>query len=296
MERKTTINSKITSDNTIFYSTANAGYAVYAAVSLLTIRDHIPAAKLCILSSGLSAYDKKILQKNHIDYNEIDLRKEFTRTWEYPIDCYYIFAGPEMFCEQGYKYSVYVDGDVLCYANPLDGVGEVKGVAGATSAPVDGIYTSIFGEDWEKISLHWSLGRSIARKPRINSGVVYFNNQYMSRISLLKKAGELFRQSVKHDMPRKGDDSLFSLFQYVHLKENEVRHLFPEYNFVLQFNEWRYPVKNLKFFHFSIDKPWKKKPYSHDDPRLNIFNPYVRKWRIKLLATAPKSWARTIYR
>ncbi len=279
--------------NTIFYSTASSGYAIYSAVSLLTIRDYLPKAKLCILSSGLSDYDKKILNKNNIEYRELDLKNEFTRSWEYPIDCYYIFAGPEFFWEKGYEYSVYVDGDTLCRANPLLGVEPPLAVAGVPSAAVDGEYTSVFGGDWEKIKKVWNLPADRARHPRINSGIVYFNNSKMTDMHLLEKAADLFQKSVTNGIPRKGDDSLFSLLQYVYLSEKDVKHLSPKYNFVLQFNDWRYPVDDLRFFHFSMDKPWKKRPYQHDDAQ-SMFNPYIKMWRAKFRQTAPRAWLKNV--
>jgi lipopolysaccharide biosynthesis glycosyltransferase len=282
-------------DNTIFYSTGSAGYAVYSVVSLLTIRDYLPDAKLCVLSSGLNSYDLKILNKHAIDYQIFDLSNKFTQMWDYPIDCYYLFAGPELFYEQGYDYSVYLDGDVLCKQDPLNDAGIITGLAGVISAPQNGQYTSIFGEDWPKIQEVWGLSSDTANRKRINSGVVYFNNKKMSDFKLLEKASELFIESLNNNIPRKGDDSLFSLLQYVYSKDLTVKYLDPTYNYVLQFNEWNYPIKDLVFFHFSLDKPWKKHPYKHENSDLDIFNPYVKEWRSNLRKVAPKAWLQSIW-
>jgi lipopolysaccharide biosynthesis glycosyltransferase len=287
--------NNMNTDNSIFYSTANAGYAIYSATSLLTVRDHLPDAKLCVLSSGLNEYDIKILKKHGISYEILDLSDKFTKIWDYPIECYYLFAGPEVFHKQGYAYSVYIDGDVLCNHNPLNRMGHIKGAAGVISAPQKGKYISIFGEDWPIIKKLWGLPSKLAHQKRINSGVVYFNNKAMADFNLLQKASELFIKSVDNNIPRKGDDSLFSLLQYVYSKDLPVSYLDPAFNYVLQFNEWRYPVKNLVFFHFSIDKPWKKHPYSHDNSDLDTFNPYVKTWRSKFRQVAPKSWLKSIW-
>lgn len=281
--------------NTAFFSTASAGYALYAATSLLTIRDHIPNAKLYVLSSGLSEKDKKVLDRHDITYHELDLSSAFTKTWEYPIDCYYIFAGPEFLRKQGYDFSVYIDGDVLCAQNPLDGLPEVVGVAGVASAGENKDYTGIFGSDWNKIKKIWSVPQSTAKRKRVNAGVVYFNNHKMEQIGLLRKATNLFQKSLECDIPRKGDDSLFSLLQYVHLSEQEVAILPSRYNFVLQFNKWIYPIKDLVFFHFSIDKPWKQNPYLHEDASLNEFNPLVKHWRSKYKIVSFVDYMRTEY-
>lgn len=285
------------SKNTIFYSTANAGYAIYSATSLLSIRRHIPDANLCVLSSGLSTYDKKILKKHTIDYRELDLSNMFTKTWDYPIDCYYIFAGPEIFAKMGYEYSIYIDGDVLCTSNPLRGISGVKCFAGVESASYKGEYIGIFGDDWQVINRFWELPENISTKPRIQSGVVYFNNGCMQEYDFLKNAADIYQKCIDRGIPRKGDDSLFSLMQYVLFSDKDMQILPAAYNYVPQFHKkWHYPIDGLVFFHFTLNKPWKFKPYSHNNPNLGLFNTYIRQWRSVYRTTAPKSWLRTVMR
>lgn len=287
--------SELNTKNTAFFSTADTGYAIYAATSLLGIRRYLPDAQLFVLTSGLTGYEKKILQNSGIECLELDLNHKFTRTWDYPVEAFYMFAGPELFFERGFAYSVYLDGDVLCKRNPLQDLPEISGVAGVPSAANEGNNVAIFGEDWKTIVKTWNLPKVIERRRRVNSGVVYFNNQRMKDVGLLEKAADLFHKCLQLNIPRKGDDSLFSLLQYVYLKEADVQYLEPRFNFVLQFNDhWHYPINDLVFFHFSIDKPWKERPYSHDDPRLNIFNPYVREWRARFRQVAPWAWLRLI--
>jgi hypothetical protein len=266
---------------------------VYAAISLLTIRDHIPDAKLYIISAGLSKYDKKLLNKYNIGYKIIDLSNLYTKIWDYPIECYYLFSGPEYFKELGYEYSVYIDGDVLCKNNPLLNISGDFDIAGVVSAPQKGQYISIFGNDWSTIKKIWKLPDSLKFNKRINSGVVYFNNSKMKKFKLQDKASEVYKTCLTNNIPRKGDDSLFSLLQYIYFESLSIKYLKPEFNFVLQFNEWKYPVKGLIFFHFSIDKPWKKRPYTHNDVNLNIYNPYVILWRAKFRKVAFTRWTKS---
>lgn len=284
--------NKLTSDNTVFYSSANAGYAVYAATSLMTIRDHLPDAKLFMLSSGLSDHERRLLENNNIQYIEQDLSHLFTQTWEYPIDCYYLFSGPEIFLGLGYDFSVYVDGDILCMGDPLLEVKNVSTVAGVESRGYDGKYTSIFGDDWARICNEWSLPKDRAKRKRINAGVVYFNNHDMKNRNFLNAAAELFRVSLEKGIPRKGDDSLFSLYQYVYLDESDILILPPKFNYVIQFNDGA-PKEDPVFFHFSVDKPWKIKPYAHDNKELNIFNSYVKAWRLKFRKVTFIDWLKS---
>lgn len=264
-------------DNTVFYSSANSGYIQYAATSLVSIRRHIPSAKLFILSSGMTDKEKALLHKMDIGFHEVDFTDGFYQTWQYPVDCYYLFAGPEIFLKIGYKYSVYVDGDILCKGNPL--VDSVEGISGVQSASHGGKYTSIFGDDWSVIRQEWGLAESVSRQPRINSGIVYFNNSEMKNFRLLEKTFILFNRCIELNIPRKGDDSLFSLLQYVYKEDISISHLPLVYNYVLQFTPDRsYPIPDLVFFHFSIDKPWKVKPYEHVDKSIEVYNPLVAEW------------------
>lgn len=281
----------INENNTVFYSTANAGYAIFAATSLLTIRKQVPNAKLLVLSSGLSDYDKKILDKNNIDYLELDLSDKFTKTWDYPIECFYIFAGPELLYSQGVEYSVYVDGDILCKTDPLSNMPHVAGIA---SAAQDSDAASIFGVDFDKIKKIWNIPEGSDQRRRINSGVVYFNNKRMTQIRLQDRSAELFQICLASDIPRKGDDSLLSLLQYVVFDIDDIKYLSSSYNYALQFNDWFYPVTDLVFFHFSIDKPWKKRPYRHSDEKLDVFNPYVREWRSVFIKVSPIQWLKSL--
>ena len=265
------------SGNTVFFSTANSGYAEYALTSLLTIRKHVPDANLYLLSSGLSMDERSLAARFGVEVHEVDLSSVFYKTWDYPIDCYYMFAGPEILGRAGYKYSVYVDGDTLCKSSPF--IAAFEGVTGVAAEGKDGIYTSIFGDDWPSIRREWDMPDSVAKRQRVNAGIVYFNNESMSKFNLLDKASKVFDSCVTLDIPRKGDDSLFSLMQYIYREEVEVSFIALEYNYVLQFTRDRvYPISGLVFFHFSIDKPWKNNPYEHEDDSLMCYNPAVQEW------------------
>lgn len=271
--------------NTAFYSTANSGYLQYAVTSLLTIRNYIPDAHLSILGSGATEYEHALMSENDINFIELDLTDRFTKTWDYPVECYYIFAGPEQLHDKGYEYSVYIDGDILCGGDPLEGLADVDCIAGVASSRVDGKTIGIFGDDWPKLRSLYDIPSEREKRDRINAGVVYFNNKKMQELDLLNKSVDVYNECLENNIPRKGDDSLFSLLQMIFLDDKDFDYLGSEYNYVLQFNtDWSMPVENLKFFHFSIDKPWKEDPYQHSDSRLDVFNPYVKEWRSKFLS------------
>lgn len=287
------MSGSLSTSNTVFFSTANAGYAIYAATSLLTVRDKCPGAQLYILSAGLSDDDKKILERNDIGYHEIDLRSTFTQTWQYPIECFYIFAGPEIFRKLGFDYSVYIDGDVLCVADPLIGVDDVLGVA---SAEQNDEYANIFGDDIAVIRDIWGDDIGDGSQKRMNTGVVYFNNQRMQDIALMEKASSLYEKCLERDIPRKGDDSLFALFRYVYLQDDDVLYLPAGYNYTPHYNKWAYPIEGLVFFHFTLGKPWNTEEYQYKGRSSEVFDGYVREWRRVLKSVSWSTWLSAYYK
>lgn len=275
----------MTPENTVFFSSCDDYYAVYTIASLLTVRDYVPKAKLALIGSSFSSRTIKLLERHNTAYYELDLSKEFFAHWPpYPVEGYY-FAGPELFHKKGFRYSVYLDGDVLCTANPLT-IQEPTFLAGVAGPIGKAIF--IGKEDWKTIKKKWPE-KSCCNK-RTQAGVVYFNNKYAAKSHFLAKITELFKECVDLGIPRKDDDSLLALFERVRLKDYEIDIVDNIYNFVPQFNSWSYPINDLRFFHFSLDKPWKYHPYSHEDSGQAIFNPYVKQWRKKLFYVSKRRW------
>lgn len=261
---------RLDSKNTAFYSTCNNDYIEKSAASLLSIRKFIPDAKLFIISRNIDEDKKNKLDSLNIGYIDIDLRGIFFRHWEYPIECYYIFAGPELLLEKGFKYSIYVDGDVICTGNPLKKVHFIKGVAGTFVGDCRGV---IF-DDLPTIKSHFKLDDKAITRLRIASAVVYFNNQRMKKIGLLKTAKKLFKECIEINCPRKGDDSLFTLMQLLYFKKSDVKNLGANYDYFPAIFGEELP-EDIVFLHLVATKPW------HDyDQKLNpkIIG-FIKEWR-----------------
>lgn len=244
------------SENTIFYSTANKGYVSKAATSLLSIRTQIPDAKLYIISSGMSDAERELLSENDIEYHEVDYKNRFYQTWEYPVDAYYIFFGPEFFSQLNYLYSVYVDGDVYCSASPYIAKGFTELIAGA-GFDID--YTTIFLGDTKQLEEKWKT--TFEPRKRLNTGVVYFNNKKAAKLRLFDKAAKLYDECIKAGLPRKGDDSLLALLLYIYVDKSDIHYLSERYNATTH-NNIDTKVDDIVFTHFTGDKPWN---YSNTD-------------------------------
>lgn len=264
----------LTINNTAFFSCASDSYIYRAAVSLLSIRKTLPNARLYILSKYISDNNKRFLNKHSIQYIELDLTYLFFQIWQYPIECYYIFAGPELFYKLGFQYCVYIDGDTLCMKNPIKNIPQIHDIAGVTANTFD----ELFGPEGCKIASHFHIPNELFYTPRIQSGILYMNNAALKKIHFLNKSATLYYDSWKIGHPRKGDDSLLALFLLVNHNSLKPTILNNDYNCMPHFQGFSTRPTTV-FFHFTIDKPWKYHPYQHESHRHDIFNPYTKAWR-----------------
>ena len=264
----------LSTKNTVFFSTANDAYIFQAATSLLSIRRFLPKAKLYILSREISDKNKRFLKRCHINYIEVDLTYLFFQSWEYPIECYYLFAGPETFKKLGFKYSVYLDGDVLCLNNPIKDCPPIKDIGGVEA----NTFKELFGAEKDDIAANFSIPTKLFSKHRIQSGVIYMNNNALTKLNFLEQCGKLYYDSWEKAHPRKGDDSLFALFQLTNNASLNPTLLEDKYNYMPNFKSCK-TDDSIILLHFTLDKPWKFHPYSHSDQNQNIFNKYIKIWR-----------------
>ena len=218
----------LTTNNTVFFSSANDSYIFQAATSLLSVRRFLPNANLYILSKHISSKNKRLLKKHSINYIELDLTYLFFQVWQYPTECYYIFAGPELFKKLGYKYSIYMDGDIICLKNPLENCPPIHDIGGVCA----NTFNELFGPDKDSL---------------------------IEEFKLLQKSGDLYYKAWKRCCPRKGDDSLFALFLLANYSNLSPVTLDEAYNYMPHFKEFAIKDSTV-FFHFTLDKPWKHHP------------------------------------
>ena len=235
------------------YSTADDAYALKAAVSLLSIREKADI-DLFIVGRNFTKSKKSILASHGIGCIEIDLASNFDMAWDYPAECYYLFAGPKIFKDRGYQYSIYVDGDIYCNADPLAPLeNELDMFAGVPNGKI----VDILQADVGKITKKWQVVPGEGE--RIQTGVLYFNNKNVDAINFLEIISEIYKTSIAIDAPRKGDDSLFALFQMLH-PELSYRYLNSNFNYIQQEQDCDDSIlsEQVIFFHFTglATKPW----------------------------------------
>jgi lipopolysaccharide biosynthesis glycosyltransferase len=178
-----------------------------------------------------------------------------------------------------------MDGDIYCNNDPMIDLASVTMFGGITVHKT----ADIFGKDLNTIHEHFDITNP--QQNRMNNGVVYYNNKKLSDIGFLDTMGKLFDRSVKLDIPRKGDDSLYSLFQFTH--PNYDYHFLPrEYNYyptenIIPEDRDKYSKKdsdladNCVFYHFGAKspKPWVLGAKTPD----NITDYFINKWRQSLM-------------
>lgn len=278
----------LTDSNTVFFSTASDSYIFQSATSLLSVRKFLPNAKLFILSRYISRKNKRFLKKNKIDFVELDLTYLFFQTWEYPIECYYLFAGPKIFNNLGFKYSIYIDGDILCLKNPLDGCPEIKDIGGVAANK----FGELFGGEKPFLSKEFRIPSVEFNKYRIHSGIIYMNNVTLIKLKLLEVCGDLFYKCWFNGCPRKGDDSLFALFQLSQRSKLSPVMMDGVYNHMPHYRGFQ-PNAETVFLHFTFDKPWKFNPYKHALKEHDSLNPYCAIWRKIARKTSLCRWFKT---
>ncbi|MDR1196688.1 MAG: polysaccharide pyruvyl transferase family protein [Candidatus Nomurabacteria bacterium] len=258
------------------FTTCNDGYVEKSVAALKSVRQH-NKTPLYIIGKKFSVKSIDLMQKNNIEPIEVDLKEHFHKAWDYPIECYYIFAGPEILSKLGFSHSLYIDGDIYCNKKlKIDGgVGSIDTYAGVAKASIYDILTFERPNDIQKILKRWPRAKKFIYHKRIHSGVVIFNNDYLTKFGFLKKVSKLYKESIKIKAPRKGDDSLLSLFQAVY--RIEPKYLPVAYNFferkpVVEGKRWFFDHAKLKgkiiFYHFIKTKPWS------DDRQTNILAEY----------------------
>ncbi|BAY21849.1 putative pyruvyl transferase [Calothrix sp. NIES-2100] len=249
------------------YSTCNESYIQNSVVSLLSIRKWNCDIDLFIISRKLSEKAKAFASRYNISVIELNLDYQFPKSFSYPVECYYLFAGPECFLERGYEYSIYIDGDIYCNASVSIDWNKLNYFAGVSIGKIE----DLLKNDLETIFRIWKY-KSIPEY-RVQTGVIYFKNETMVATDFLEKITNLYSESIVNSIPRSGDDSLFSLFQLIY-PEIKPLLIHEDFNYILSppkvyrnspdyltFAEEK--INNCVFFHFTnkVSKPWIKCSY-----------------------------------
>jgi hypothetical protein len=179
----------------------------------------------------------------------------------------------------GFTHSLYIDPDVLNVKKIPNILGGVEGVAIAPRNFNGTRKTRLWlgqlqGGQIKSIDKVFGVKNGIKRKSiGGNTGVVAFNNRYVD-FYMADKINAYWKTSKRTGIPRKGDDSLFALFDYLH-NSAYVKLLPVEWNFL---EIYRSAPKDVINIHFIRNKPWSKKYWSarRSDHR---YKSIINKWQ-----------------
>lgn len=221
--------------NTIVFSTSNnSDYAIQCILRLEQARKHMQNCQAYLVGSTFSDNIKTVAKAKQINIIEIGSSNSyFEKEWEYPKECYFWILAPLFFKT---KYAIYIDGDVYCLKNPY--IEEVSSIAGVTLRRTPGVTE-------KEIMKYKQILPFDANRPRVNSGVLYMNLEFLKEKNFTQVMSDLYHWSIKKGIPRKGDDSLFWVFVKTH--DWGWVYLPKEYNHI--YTEFGQPEENTIWFH-----------------------------------------------
>lgn len=204
-----------------------------------------------------SAETKTLCQTQGVRTKEEDLTKWFPRhpkVEQYPAECFWHFGAARAFRHYADRVVV-IDGDILAL-KPFP-TGEVQATTHAAIPRSSNTHTlSSIIQATERERLGRLLGVPAKRWGSVlrgNTGVLVLNPAGLD--GYLEEVSWIYRTCTRYRMPRKGDDSLFALYQA--RNPGKVRLLGPELNYH-RHRALRLPRSRIVCVHFTADfrKPW----------------------------------------
>lgn len=256
---------------------ATDNYIPYCIVSLLTFTHHNPEYDPYIIVKDCSKDMESLSTKFGIGIIKINLDDSFHTAWNYPVECYYHFKGPDIFNEMGYRYSVFMDGDIYCNAKYSIKFYKIKGMAGVSYVKCSVIFE--YQNEYDKVKKAFGLTDKHLDCDDIQAGVICYNNRNLVELNFFDKMLKLYQKSIDSNIPRKGDDTLISLMIAVH-KEIPLFYLPHKYNYINKHRNAPYHgnehlVHQCICYHLIKHKPWKiYKSYKDYNEKY-----FTEKWR-----------------
>jgi hypothetical protein len=262
------------------FSTSDNKYAPCVLVALKIFLKRNVDFDAFVFGTKFTPEMHELFQVHHITLVEVDLSKEYFREWKYPRECYYWSYGPDYLYKLGYTHSIYIDGDI--YSNKAIYMEDLLSIDYIGGVKMDKIKDVIPEVDFHPIMEQFGVKPKDFNNHRIQTGVLFMNNKALTDDKFHDKMVNLYTESIKIDAPRKGDDSLFGLYQ-LHYQNNVYTPLDSNYNtipWVVRKND-NFDYNDIIFLHFSgkAKKPWNFFNESVRDYPLDYLNYFNWKWR-----------------
>ena len=261
------------------FATADNTYVPHSVIALRSFQRWFSDCGYFLLGSraAMSVQSMAFLRRYGIELIDVNDAARFARPARYknvnPPECFYLFKGPELLAERGYRYSLAVDGDVFC-SRRFDLRAVCKGIQGFAGRPVGTLTRTLRNKQHQRNEefdfgdqlVYDALGideETCRTRYEVNSGVVFWNNSAMAECRLFEKAVRLFENC--HGCFR-GDQELLAFTAAVHsLPFSELDDSY-NYNFFedslrvnhsFQEEMRRGRCQRIRIVHFVFSKPWR---------------------------------------
>jgi len=224
-----------------FFATCDDNYVKPSITALKSVQRFHPEYDYFIIGNLKDENTKKLIKQQNISFIYLDLHKIFHRKTRWPSQCFWIFKGPEIFFNKGYKYSCSIDGDTLCL-RPL---------------------TLNFFERKKTFDIY---GKRKAIDNKFNSGVLFYNNVQLQKQHFFSKVTHLYN----HNHSFKGDQCLLNkmdqmkMFKMCNIGSYYNLLLSPQYDMFIKMNNdinknilsKNKVLEHVYIVHFIFKKPW----------------------------------------
>ena len=231
----------------------NDSYVPKSIIALNNFTSFNPEYMKVIIGTHFKYETKKLAKNYNVKLIELDLSNDFQKLSKYPIECFYHFYAYKLFPNS--NFIINIEADIITNKKIDINLNSVTYIGGSYDKKQTINKFHPIMNDYNKIKKIYGVCN--ISKPRILGGVKVYNIKNLVKINFYEKILEYYKQSIKNNIPRRGDDSLMVMYQM--LNPSHIKLLKPEFNVIFQ-NE--YKIKDIIFFHSHNPKYWKVKDTS----------------------------------
>jgi hypothetical protein len=190
------------------FTSANDNYIPKALMALRSFQRYHPNWSYFLIGTQekMGQESLELIRRFSIELLEINEMHRLVKRGRYkdayPMETFYKLRGPELLAKRGFVYSIGIDGDVFC-AHPLKLeklLGRIEGFAGRVVGNLDRTLgykqrEKNYEFDFSLRNVRDTLGiveASLAKNLEVNSGVLFWNSNYMFKIGLFDKVIQVF--------------------------------------------------------------------------------------------------------
>lgn len=235
--------------------TCNNYYVPLAIVALKCFKYKNIDYDMIILGKEFSSENYTLCKTYNVSIITADLENDFNNLDNggcYPIECFYHLYSYKIL--KDYDFIVTIEPDIYTNKKIDIDLNSIEFIGGSFfhNIKIRDFYPII--NDLDKIKTIYNIFD--IEQNRIIGGFRIYNVRNLEKIKFYETIVEYYKNSLKIDAPRRGDDSLMVMYQM--LNKDKVFLLSPEYHIVF-YNSF-FDLNNIYHFHFTgpNEKYWKQ--------------------------------------